>query len=583
MNIHNKKRAFTLVELIIVIAVIGILAAVLIVVLPSVINKANAKSALQDARNAYNNYLSYTKLEKGREEYENILFTVEKSDKLYVYGYRTYSNELFVCASNPFENEEPASLVNKLVEAGTVEKSGSKQADISAEIGGLPESVHCFAGYRLLDVTEDTPLFDGYIYLTVGETRPIELQGVANIENMNATVENEAVATCQNGSITGVSEGETVLVLTSGDTSYTLKITVGEFELFGGTMSEFKAIVESRDTAYTFIKLEDMHLLISDDHSLFPITVPKGKTVKIDLNRGAIYAEFNDNESQDEYIEAVFLNDGGNLIIETSNVSSGSINTVALSNRNLNTHAGSVIINRNGGSFETSGIEMWIVNEGYYTPDVSMDPVIMNSAGSRCVLNETEISGDDCDSVIYNAAEASLVLNDCEVWQGHQYSASAIINDGTIERISGGLIYSDKGISITNNGSIVSMSGVTVNRVVTAQDEESYSTCVLGTSGSSIGEITDVSIIVVEAIPNETSEGISVSVIELESGARIGSITGGEFIGYNTCLKVSGDGADGVISGGSFSHKVADRLLADGYVCEKDEDTGRFVVTKEQS
>ncbi|HHT87284.1 MAG TPA: prepilin-type N-terminal cleavage/methylation domain-containing protein, partial [Clostridiales bacterium] len=53
---NAKKRAFTIVELIIVIAVIGILAAILIPAFSNIIAKANAKSALSDARNTLTSF-----------------------------------------------------------------------------------------------------------------------------------------------------------------------------------------------------------------------------------------------------------------------------------------------------------------------------------------------------------------------------------------------------------------------------------------------------------------------------------------------------------------------------------------------
>ena len=55
---NNKKRGFTIVELVIVIAVIAILAAVLIPTFSNVITKANESKALQQARNAWYDYVA---------------------------------------------------------------------------------------------------------------------------------------------------------------------------------------------------------------------------------------------------------------------------------------------------------------------------------------------------------------------------------------------------------------------------------------------------------------------------------------------------------------------------------------------
>lgn len=55
---NNKKRGFTIVELVIVIAVIAILAAVLIPTFSNVIKKANESKALQQARNMWYDYIA---------------------------------------------------------------------------------------------------------------------------------------------------------------------------------------------------------------------------------------------------------------------------------------------------------------------------------------------------------------------------------------------------------------------------------------------------------------------------------------------------------------------------------------------
>ena len=58
MKRNNKRKGFTIVELIIVIAVIAILAAVLIPTFAGAVNKANESKALQEAKNAYTNDLA---------------------------------------------------------------------------------------------------------------------------------------------------------------------------------------------------------------------------------------------------------------------------------------------------------------------------------------------------------------------------------------------------------------------------------------------------------------------------------------------------------------------------------------------
>lgn len=61
---NNKKRGFTIVELVIVIAVIAILAAVLIPTFSNVIQKANNSKALQAVRNAWTAELAEKKADE---------------------------------------------------------------------------------------------------------------------------------------------------------------------------------------------------------------------------------------------------------------------------------------------------------------------------------------------------------------------------------------------------------------------------------------------------------------------------------------------------------------------------------------
>ena len=55
---NNKRKGFTIVELVIVIAVIAILAGVMIPTFASVVKKANKSAALQEARNIYTEYVA---------------------------------------------------------------------------------------------------------------------------------------------------------------------------------------------------------------------------------------------------------------------------------------------------------------------------------------------------------------------------------------------------------------------------------------------------------------------------------------------------------------------------------------------
>jgi prepilin-type N-terminal cleavage/methylation domain-containing protein len=58
MKTRSSKKAFTIVELLIVIAIIGILSAILFPAFNKMIDNANAKSALADAKNISTQFVS---------------------------------------------------------------------------------------------------------------------------------------------------------------------------------------------------------------------------------------------------------------------------------------------------------------------------------------------------------------------------------------------------------------------------------------------------------------------------------------------------------------------------------------------
>ncbi len=122
---NTKKKAFTLVELIIVIAVIGVLAAILIPTFANVIEKANAKSALSDARN-----ISSMFLEEFSEEEANlpdlVIFSV-KNKIIYVFGYDIDGGQVIPDKNNPYKYDETtpladqtADIIDQLVSRGAL-------------------------------------------------------------------------------------------------------------------------------------------------------------------------------------------------------------------------------------------------------------------------------------------------------------------------------------------------------------------------------------------------------------------------------------------------------------------------------
>ncbi len=76
----NKKKGFTIVELVIVIAVIAILAAVMIPTFSGVIENANKSNALSTARIAWDNYLADVAISGNVPTNGKIVVTYNKKD-----------------------------------------------------------------------------------------------------------------------------------------------------------------------------------------------------------------------------------------------------------------------------------------------------------------------------------------------------------------------------------------------------------------------------------------------------------------------------------------------------------------------
>ncbi len=114
----NNKRAFTIVELIIVIAVIGVLAAILIPAFTNIIAKANYKSAISDARGALTNFLAANLEVVDGTHVKHIAIFVKKADKYYAFGYTSdpndpHAGELTESFFSPYSHDSLVEMVNE--------------------------------------------------------------------------------------------------------------------------------------------------------------------------------------------------------------------------------------------------------------------------------------------------------------------------------------------------------------------------------------------------------------------------------------------------------------------------------------
>ncbi len=175
----SKKKAFTIVELIIVIAVIGILAAILIPTFSNMIAKANAKSALADARSTLTNYLAEDMSNVDGNIAASIVIFVSKAKSYYVFGYNTRGEnmgKLMQSAGNPYMYEDLAELISDyncpIDKRGTEEEENypfflwpHDQPSGTKSNGGMEEINSQFINLtdRVTDLPESVQVFDGYL------------------------------------------------------------------------------------------------------------------------------------------------------------------------------------------------------------------------------------------------------------------------------------------------------------------------------------------------------------------------------------------------------------------------------------
>ncbi len=94
-----KKRAFTIVELVVVIAIIAILAAVLIPTFVNLVKRANEASALLEAKNLITEMLAEMLL--GKEGDADLLVFSQKGNDVYAYGYDASAGRILAYKGNP--------------------------------------------------------------------------------------------------------------------------------------------------------------------------------------------------------------------------------------------------------------------------------------------------------------------------------------------------------------------------------------------------------------------------------------------------------------------------------------------------
>ena len=138
------KKAFSIVELIIVIAVIGILAAILIPLMSNIIDSANAKSALADAKNTLTNYVAYC--ESDQKSRQDVCIIAEKAKKFYAFSCEASEGELKASEYNPIEAESLDEAADLLYEVNVLVASSENSIFVALPLPDSSDNVLLYEG-----------------------------------------------------------------------------------------------------------------------------------------------------------------------------------------------------------------------------------------------------------------------------------------------------------------------------------------------------------------------------------------------------------------------------------------------------
>ena len=164
----QRKKGFTMVELVIVIAVIAILAAVLIPTFVNLTKKANEAAALADARNIANQILADMLKGGGKD----ILVFEQKGDELYIHGYCAEAGRVLAYYGNPIKvsdltgdtlADKVAAQLKIMAEKAEVQPAAvpsvgdwwhsDEMAKATAELGYSAETTVLRADYKIVPET----------------------------------------------------------------------------------------------------------------------------------------------------------------------------------------------------------------------------------------------------------------------------------------------------------------------------------------------------------------------------------------------------------------------------------------------
>lgn len=558
------KRAFTLVEIIIVIAVVGVLVAILVPVFTNVIAKSISKSALSDMRNTLDSLFSDYNEARGT----NLVIAVVKNGKLFVYGWYHKENTFMESKNSPYKFEDE-DITEFLTDLGCF-SSDSSPVNITEKIEDPLPSVTVFSDCSLSDIDVTVTLERSTVTIGVGEEYMLyhDIEPYYDTPLMPIVWESSDPETVEvsGGIIKGKKIGKSTVTAQYGNSTSSIDIDVEEWIDFDGTFADIKAIIEN-DVTPVLIRLSS-EVYLYDYPDIFPIVVPQGKTVVIDFAGNRL----NYSYSADEYrITGLFVNDGGDMRLGIG-IEKGKMSEIIIQNPSANAKPVEyAVLNINSAKLT---INTNLTLYGQPIRNIAASCTVIGGKVAYDSLNQEEIVG------LYNGEGAELNI--------HGGQIKGIKNHGTIRRITGGNIsaayYKQSGDAIVNYGVIDLISGGHIGAATDNWSEsgQNFDSAAIKNSGSSAvinhiagGEFNDVNYIddIYAGSDNENEEEVYESdipsyALSFENGASLGKITGGKLYSYKEPISFdSSFHAKRQVSGGCYLHKPKDKLISKDCSC----------------
>ncbi len=575
------KKGFALIELIITIAVIGVLAAILVMVIPNAIEKANAKSALSDAKNTLTQCSA-----AANDSLPNCVIIVEKGGSYYVFSYTMEKGKLTECKRNPFKANSADELIGRMKTERTLYMSGSDTGFISAIDANIYDNVRVLYGCRLFDESSTKP-----IYMLLGDS--LELPAVDG-DNIVWVTENADIAAIASGKVTAKAIGETKIYAKQSEK---IKAEFSVYVTEVVTVSSFaqikEKIEENTPVSYLRVEVENGSLLEENLNGIFPITVPQGKFVSLDVTDS--YIEY--DCSLDNIPKDMFINDGGEFqIICTNKDNPTSINLKIDATEKIgsegtgNYESCSLIKNTNKGLSLLENTD-FIISCDNTDGEIDCDLYVLNNecgtmySGSYTIFINCEkvhLSSKDC-AAIYNGEGSILFIDHEGSRSGYLFDSElaeagvpALVNRGYIPVMNNVSFSSD--FALQNYGEIGSITNCSLNYnrggfpMLSIESEgkvKSISDCEFLDKDSIEGHIS---------INGNADYYESINMINIKSGGYIGSLSNVVSYCGNTVLFENKSDVRGCIESGRFYFEPKAEYIAKGKTVEYDESEKIYVV-----